>query len=47
MSGKSKTAETTAKFKFLLKNSAGWTSLLTFVILALAWLVGFAARLSR
>uniref|UniRef100_A0A914W2M4 dolichyl-diphosphooligosaccharide--protein glycotransferase n=1 Tax=Plectus sambesii TaxID=2011161 RepID=A0A914W2M4_9BILA len=29
----------------LLNNTAAWTSLLTFVILALAWFVGFASRL--
>ena len=26
-------------------NAAGWKSLLTFMILALAWIVGFASRL--
>lgn len=29
----------------LLTDPTGWTSLLTFVVLALAWLVGFASRL--
>uniref|UniRef100_A0A914EFL4 dolichyl-diphosphooligosaccharide--protein glycotransferase n=1 Tax=Acrobeloides nanus TaxID=290746 RepID=A0A914EFL4_9BILA len=36
---------TGTKEKKLFNNSVGWTSLLTFVVLALAWFVGFASRL--
>lgn len=35
----------TGNNKMLASNSLGITSLLTFIILALAWIVGFASRL--
>lgn len=38
-------SESSHEMQQLLTNPTGWTSLLTFVILAVAWLVGFASRL--
>lgn len=36
---------TTKEKKQVFENTLGYTSLLTFVILGLAWFVGFASRL--
>lgn len=38
-------SSTSGGSKMLVSNSLGITSLLTFIILVLAWLVGFASRL--